>query len=410
MKNSGLFNILFLVILVSLFLFTPFSEFKRMYIIGVLMFLWLASSVFYNRKSMMDTIPLIVILFLMMIIQYIYSTFPGNDDEFRRFFTRFLLTYVWGILGVFYASNIDLFKKGIPFFVLMIVVSSVYTIVGNLAVPNASRLLAGTEQEGSAMYELIRSMNIGGYDFIYALVFALFPSVLWFKYRLSFRVLSLVFIVIILGTLVVGSYFTSIILATAAIFLSLSGTRNKLTFLVVFCILSFVVLIFKDILLQGLIDFGEAIDSHMLQTRAQELLDGTYQEDADAVGQYSRADRLLNAFHNISQSPVFGRMTARNLDYRPSGHSELLGYFERYGLLGWLYLFFYFSFYKIIHKRAETVEMKRSLSVFFIFFLVFLFLNTFDVANATGCVVFFIAPCTMLYIEKRLKVDAVIHI
>ena len=60
---------------------------------------------------MRDTVRLIVLLFLMMIIQYIYSTFPGNSDEFRRFFTRFLLTYVWGIIGVFYASNLDLFKK-----------------------------------------------------------------------------------------------------------------------------------------------------------------------------------------------------------------------------------------------------------------------------------------------------------
>ena len=403
MKYSGLLNILILVILVSIFLFTPFSEYKRMVFFGVLVLLWLVSSIVYNRNAMLDTVPMIVILFFMMIIQFIYSTFPGNNDEFRRFFTRFLLTYVWGVLGVFYASNIDLFKKSIPFLAIMVSVSCIYTIIGNLAIPNASRLLAGTEQEGDVMYSVIRSMNIGGYDFIYALVFALIPGVLWYKNRLDFRVLSLLFIILVFGTLIVGSYFTSIILATVAVFLSVSSIKKKSSSIVVFCLLLFLLFSLKEIILQGLIDFGAAIDSHMLQMRAQEILDGSYQEEAEATGQYSRIDRIKNALFNISQSPLFGRMTSQPLNYRVSGHSELLGYFERYGVIGLLYLFYYYSIYKRIHKKATTNEMKRNISILFILFFVFLFLNTFDVANATGCMVFLIAPCTMLYIEKRLK-------
>lgn len=403
MRISGFLNNLSLVILVSLFLFTPFSEFKRMYIFGGLILLWLLSAILYNRNAMKDTIRLVVILFLMMIIQYIYSTFPGNSDEFRRFFTRFLLTYAWGVLGVFYASNINLFKKNIPFFVIMITVSNVYTIAGNIAIPNASRLLAGTEQEGSVMYSAIRSMNIGGYDFIYALVFALFPSMLWFKHKLEFRALSLLFTILILGTLIVGSYFTSILMAIIAIFLCLSNTQKISNFVIIFCLLSFILLYFKEFLLQELIDFGATIDSHMLQTRAQQMLYGTYQEESEAIGQYSRWDRMLNAIDNICLSPFWGRMTIHNLDFKPSGHSELLGYFEHYGITGWIFLYFYFTIYKKIHKKAVTIEMKRSISIFFSLFFVFLFLNTFDVANATGCMVFMIAPCTMLYIEKKFN-------
>ena len=381
-----------------------------MVIFGVLMLLWLATSILYNQKAMKDTVPLIIILVFMIIIQEIYSSFQGNNDEFRRFFTRFLLTYIWGIIGVFYASNVNLFKKSIPFVAVMIAVSSVFTITGNIAIPNASRLLAGTEQEGDTMYYVIRSMNIGGYDFIYALVFAVFPSVLWYKNKLDFHVLSLLFIILIFATLIVGSYFTSIILATVAVFLSVSSKKKKSTSIVVFCILMFMLLSFKEIILQGLIDFGVAIDSHMLQVRAQELLDGSYQEEADAAGQYSRIDRIQNAIHNISQSPLLGRMTSKPLIYRVSGHSELLGYFERYGVIGLLYLFYYYSIYKKIYKKVVTNEMKRIMSIFFIFFFVFIFLNTFDVANATGCMVFLIAPCTMLCIEKHINdVNASCH-
>lgn len=401
MKFKESINIILLALLVSLFLFTPFGDFKKIVIIGGLMSLWLISSISLNRKSMKDTVPLFVVLSGIMLLQFIYSSFPNNGDTFRLFFTQYLLTFMWGILGVFYASNIDLFKKSIPFLVIMISISCIYTIMGNLAIPNASRLLAGSEKEGDQTYILLHAMNVGGYDFIYALVFALFPAVLWFKFRFSKTILSIAFVLLIIGTLLVGSYFTSILLATIVVIFSLSDTKKLSRFIVISGLLLFIIIIFKDFLLRGLVDFGVTIDSHMLQMRAQEMLDGSYQEDSDAIGQYSRWDRMLNALHNFSQSPIFGRMTMRTLDIKPSGHSEMLSYFERYGICGSIYFYYSYLIYKKIQKNTTTIEMRRGIGFLFIIFLVFIFLNTFDVANATGCMIFLIAPCTMLYIEKR---------
>lgn len=402
MRDKTFFNVTILVLLVSLFLFTPLGDYKRIVIIGALFLLWIISSLSLNRKSMSETVPLVIVLVLITFLQYVYSTFPGKGDEFRRFCTNFILTYIWGILGVFYASNLDVFKKCLPFLVIMVTVSCAYTITGNLIMPNASRMLAGAEEEGSQMYVLMHSMHIGGYDFIYALVYALFPTVLWYKYRLRFPFLVLLFIVLIMGTLIVGSYFTSIAMAIAIIILSLSNTKNTTTFFVTVGVLSLFVLIFKDVLLQWLYDFGVAIDSHMLQMRAQEMLEGSYQEDADAIGQYSRVDRLMNGFHNILQSPISGRMTYSSLDLRASSHSDLLGYFERYGLFGFLYIYYYQIIFKKIQQKAVTVEIRRIITLLFVFFYIFLFLDTFDIANATGCMLFLIAPCTLLYIEKML--------
>jgi len=403
MRQGILFNILSLILLVSLFLFTPFDGFKKLIILGTLTLVWMISSYAINRKAMGQTIPLFIMLFFLLILQWIYSEFPGEEDQFRRFFTQNIWTYIWGVLGVFYASNINAFKKSIPFIVIMISVSCIYTIIGNIAIPGASRMLAGSAIEGSQIYSLIHSMNIGGYGFIYALVFAVVPCTLWIKYRLNKIVLSSLFLVLILSTLLVGSYFTSIILAIFAMVLSLSNTRKISTSVIVSSFLILLVIAFGNTILQGLVDFGALIDSPMLQTRAQQMLDGTYQEAYESAGDYSRWDRIVNAIHNIGQSPILGRMTSKHLDILPSGHSELLGYFERYGIFGLMHILYFYTIYKKIHKCASTKEMKLLITVFFSLFFLFITLDTFDIANSTGCMVFLIAPCTMLYIESRIS-------
>lgn len=403
MRQGILFNILSLLLLVSVFLFTPFDVFKKLIILGTLTLVWMISAYAINRKAMGQTIPLFIMLFFLLLLQWFYSGFPGEEDQFRRFFTQNIWTYIWGVLGVFYASNINAFKKSIPFIVIMISVSCIYTIIGNIAIPGASRMLAGSVIEGSQTYSLIHSMNIGGYDFIYALVFAVVPCTLWIKYRLNKIVMSSLFLVLILSTLLVGSYFTSIILAIAALVLSLSNTRKISTSVIVSSFLILLVIAFGNTILQGLVDFGALIDSPMLQTRAQQMLDGTYQESYELTGDYSRWDRIVNAIHNIGQSPILGRMTSKHLDILPSGHSELLGYFERYGIFGLMHILYFYTIYKKIHKCASTKEMKLLITVFFSLFFLFITLDTFDIANSTGCMVFLIAPCTMLYIESRIS-------
>lgn len=403
MRHGILFNILSLLLLVSVFLFTPFDVFKKLIILGTLTLVWMISAYAINRKAMGQTIPLFIMLLFLLILQWVYSSFPGEEDQFRRFFTQNIWTYIWGVLGVFYASNINAFKKSIPFIVIMISVSCIYTIIGNIAIPGASRMLAGSAIEGSQTYSLIHSMNIGGYGFIYALVFAVVPCTLWIKYRLNKIVISSLFLVLILSTLLVGSYFTSIILAIVAMVLSLSNTRKISTSVIVSSFLILLVIAFGNTILQGLVDFGALIDSPMLQTRAQQMLDGTYQEAYESAGDYSRWDRMVNAIHNIGQSPILGRMTSKHLDILPSGHSELLGYLERYGIFGLMHILYFYTIYKKIHKCASTKEMKLLITVFFSLFFLFITLDTFDIANSTGCMVFLIAPCTMLYIESRIS-------
>lgn len=404
MNKGFLFNNLSLLLLVSLFLFTPFYGLKKLAILGTLTLVWMISSFAINREAMRKTIPLFIILFALLFLQWIYSGFPGEKDQFRRFFTQNLWTYIWGVMGVFYASNINVFKKSIPFITIMITVSCIFTIIGNIAIPGASRMLAGSASEGSQTYALLHSMNIGGYDFIYALVFAVVPCTLWIKNRLNKFVVYALFLALVLSTLLVASYFTSIILAVLAIVLSLSNTRNKSTSVIVPLILISLVIAFGNTILQGLVDFGALIDSQMLQNRAQQMLDGTYQDAYDSAGDYSRWDRIVNAIHNIGQSPILGRMTSKHLDILPSGHSELLGYFERFGIFGLMPILYFYTIYKKIHKCASTKEMKLLITVFFSLFFLFITLDTFDIANSTGCMVFLIAPCTMLYIESRILV------
>lgn len=400
MKLSININAIILVLITSPFLFTPFDGLKRLVILTALLGLWVFSSISLNHKAMYSTLPLFITLFFLMFLQWFYSEMTGDHDQFRRFFTQNLWTYIWAVFGVYYSANISVFKKSIPFIAIMLLISCAYTIVGNLAIPGASRMLAGSEGEGSQMYEIIHAMNVGGYGFIYALVFAIIPCTLWIKYRFSKRIIAFILLGFMFGTLLVGSYFTSIVLATLALTISLSNTKNISSFVIVFSILFLFVLFFNENLLRGLYNIGVMIDSPMLQTRAQQMLDGTYQEAYESAGDYSRWDRALNALHNIAQSPIWGKMTTDNLDLRPSGHSEFLGYFERFGIFALIQMYYFYYIYKQIKKQALTKEMRLRINIFFAFFLVFLCVNTFDTANTTGCMAFFLAPCTMLYIES----------
>lgn len=399
MKHASILNITSLVLFVSLFLFTPFDGFKRIVILGALLVIWFVTSFVVNGKAMRKTLPLFLQLLCLMLLQWVYSSFTGEEDQFRRFFTQNLWTYIWGIIGVFYAYNISVFKRCIPFVVVMISVSCIYTIIGNIAIPGASRMLAGSAIEGSQTYSLIHSMNVGGYGFIYALMFAVVPCTLWIMHRLNMLLIPLLFLILIISTLLVGSYFISIILAIVAIASTLTNTKSVSKFILVSFVLILLVVALSDLILQGLVDFGAWIDSPMLQTRAQQMIDGTYQDAYDSSGDYSRLDRMKNALYNIGQSPLFGRMTGRHLDIRPSGHSELLGYFERFGIFGMMHIFYFYSIFRIINRCTVTKDMRIRISIFSFLFFLFITLDTFDIANSTGCMVFFLAPCAMLYIE-----------
>lgn len=402
MKINRIINIFALIILISLFLFTPFSNYKRVVIIGIVMGVWLLSSLFIGGKAIKKALPLFLLLLIMMLIEYVYCSSSGGVYKFRRFFTQYLLTYMWGIIGVYYAYSIDLFKKSIPYIVVIISISCIFTIIGNIAYPGASRSLAGSEVEGSQTYSVLQSMHIGGYDFIYAVVFAIFPCALWIKNRLDYRFCSVVFLILLFGTLLVGSYFTSILLGVVALIITMSSAKRIPRFILFLGVLTIIVLIFKNTILQALVDFGAYIDSPMLQVRAQEMLDGSYQEEYDASGDLSRIDRMYNAFYNISQNPIFGRMFGTPEHVRISGHSELLGYFERYGLFGFVFLYFYYSIFKKISALFVTKDKKLMMRFYVALFFIFLTINTFDIANATGCMVFLIAPCVLLFIEARM--------
>lgn len=404
MKLNSYINILSLVLLVSLFLFTPFAEFKKVVVLAALFGVWFLSSYSINAKALSKSLPLVAILGVLMLLQYFLSTGSGDSLLFRRFFTQNLWTYIWGVLGVFYAANLNLFKKCILFVAIMLLVSCGFTIAGNIIMPGASRLLAGAESEGSQTYDLIHSMNIGGYDFIYALPYALIPCTLWLKRRLAMRYVDIFLIGTILITLVVGSYFISLILAIIAIVLSASSARNYVTIAIYSGIAILLIMIFKENILQGIIDIGVRIDSQALQRRAQQLLDESYQDAYNAVGDYSRLDRAMNAIHNISLSPLFGRMTGVASGTMPSGHSEMLGFFERFGIFGCFYVYYIYLVFKKIGKNVVTKDMKHLLTICLFLLLLFVTVDTFDVANATGCMVFFFAPCTMLYIESMNKI------
>lgn len=392
-------NSISLLLLIAIFILTPFSFMARVIILYSLFALWLFSSTLIDTSFLKQTIPLWLFILVFFILAYGKST-VNPDAPIERFIHTSFFTYIWPLFFIFYRNKLQSIRELLPFVLIMLVASCIFTIRGNLLYPGASRSLASISLSVQELRANAESSFVGGYGFVYSLCFFFVPIIHLIRNRKSI-VLATITIISMYGAIITASYFLAIVLAVFLTVLSLSDRRNSLKTLFLLFFFSVVIVIFKDSLLQLLIDIGERIDSPMLSLRAEEVLNGSYQEEYDLTRDYSRIERLQNAVLNIYDSPLFGELGGLSSIKRPSGHSELLGYFESFGLLGFLYIIYFVYIYKLIARSIQGIHERYLFLVTYAFFLIFICINTFDVANSVGLAVFFLVPsmlqCSVLH-------------
>lgn len=400
LKSSRLiFPFFAIVLLLMVYLFTPFGMFKRVVFIYPLFFLWLLSTM--KRKWMSKAEGLIVCIACIAFL-HLFLSFQ-TKYEFGHFIAFNLPTALWILCFVYYKDNTVEFGRIVPLIFLMFLISSVLTIRANIILPGASRFLAtGSDSIWADLRIRANALFCGGYDFIFAIPFLLFP--LFIQWKLKIHKNTLLFWVTIASMIiciVVGSYFTSILLVIATTTLSLTPINKMEKTIVALFVFFIILLLVKDYLLEGLIYIGNLIDSPMLVRRSEQALYGTYRNDYAQSENLDRFALMYNAIQNIFESPIIGRLGG-DVHYLPSGHSELLGYFEDFGLLGTLYLIFYWHIYIIIKKSIITQTVKRYFSIYYSLFIFFLIIDKFDVATGMSAVVLFISPMLFLRIDQSM--------
>ncbi len=368
-----------LILLLSTFYFTPAWSLQKVIIIYPLLLLWIVTANCNDRSWFGRSTPFFLLLFAFFILDFVRYTTTGDSSIMRSYLTHKLLLYMWPIFLLYYMEHIDQFRKIQKWLVMMLLISAVFTIIGNIQYPEASRLLASS---GGANYagvrEMYRQRYIGGYDFIFGIVFLIVPTVVYAKQKrdIKYYILTAIFMV----TILVGAYTIGIAIAFASLLL-IFGNWDKVSKLVVasagiICLL----FIFYEPLLIGLAYVGETIGADILVKRAEQMLTNTY---VSTYGEGNRLQLYTNAILNIFERPILGLLSGAQKSHG-SGHSMLLEYFEYYGIFGFVYIIYIKKVMTLIRIKLQNMRVKIACTAWSCLALVFLAIDQFSAAYGGG--------------------------
>ena len=363
--------------------------------------LWFLTAIQIDPRFIKRTSALLLLMVGMLIMAGIASVMQG-DSSVLNSVVNAMPNLAWAIVGIFYVYNTDILRNSKCILIVLIAVSSIYTLMGNLQYPEASRLLASTKEYYATTRELYRSINIGGYGFIFSLVFILMPILLLIKYQKAHRLLLFVCTILFVATIAVSAYMTAIIFCALMLVFTLVKNKKVMRILVTLGLVAIIVWLFKEQILSILISLGEMTGADILIKRAQQLLTGTYFLDAGA-DQNNRLTIFQNALLNWMDSPIVGNMFgADHLVYRRSGHSEMLGYLEKWGLFASVYFGFFRTTYVRTRDSLESENMRQNYRLYYLLLMLFLTIDRFDTFIEIGCIAFFLGPVLMKMADQYI--------
>lgn len=392
-------NQILLCVLATLLIYTPAFEYKKLLYIGGIFALWFFTSLLLDGTFLFNSINEICYVLFFVFIDFLVW-FLNGDTSYLFLGINKVPVFMWLIVFCFYSQKTDIVKKPLVIIFLLMAVSSVYTLNGNITYPGASRLLAGVVKAFEAERTLYKSLNIGGYGFIYSLVFFTMPLLLMIKYKVLCGVWNWIYFGLLVSTVVVGSYFTGILLMIAMIFCAMIEPKRLDSYILSIIIICVAMLVLKDTVMEVLSKLGKSIGSEMLVRHSNDIIEMDY---LDEYGDANRFQIYLNSILNFVDRPFFGVLQGNEIIYRRSGHSALLGYLECYGLLSFVYFAFFKYAFKVTKSLLKTKVIKNYYTVYFSFIILFLLVNIFDAFPEVGMMVFFVGPITMLVIDDKLK-------
>ena len=383
-----------LVLMMALCIFSPIYQYQKMVLILGCFLLWGIATTQIGLSWLRHASASWILLGGMLFLYTWSGLSRGNLSESINQVVNQMPVYVWFIILEFYITNKMMPRAGIRLFFVSFLITTYFTIVGNLLNPGASRLLASTLQYYTAQREQYRAAFIGGYDIIHGAVFLAMPlTLLARKYKWVWAIIISLFVMV-----AISSYTIAIILMLFMIICGMARVKNIWKLVAVFCSLILIVSLFEEQIVSGVSEFALSIDSEILSRRVTSLLTGDYfREFGD---DNNRITIYFNEIQNWLDHPIFGNLLTSVKEYRRGGHSTLLAYLAQFGLLSGVF-FAYLRRYYMTVKRALSAEYGNLFSVYFVFFIIFGLIDRYETFIAIGVCVFFIAPLLFMMADKE---------
>ena len=376
MKTSTKNSILFLEILLWYRLLTVFvpavAEYSpfiinALVVLGIYMALFFLAGVSFVIKTFFQFIPLYIITIANTLWGYRSSNLP-------MFLYGLMQWSLWPIAISFIQKNQYAKEASRLYLVSLILIlfTSLTTYFGNVSFPGASRELAAIWAEESDRAHYYRTLNIGGFDFVYLLVL-LIP--IWiYSIRNEARFIPRVFIIasviIAFLTIHITQYTTALIISILSLVLFLTPRTLSTRTLFIYLISGTVIFLLSTSFIASLISkYAATTDNHIVAERMAGVSDILMGKSIEGDAE-SRQYLLTKSWESFKNNPLSG---SRDV----GGHSFILDAMGHYGIWGIMFLVLVFwGVFRLTIKPYKKETYYGYLLFSYISQIVLAFLNT----------------------------------
>lgn len=285
-------------------------------------------------------------------------------------------------------------KKLLYISTITIIIISIHTITILIKYPTLSRVLSTENPELSQDY--INVKYVGGYGFIYGLVFIIISLFGMLKYATPKMKIVIIVTLIILGlTLLYAQFSIAILLTILGIILNIANINNLKKTITIITILMVLILSMKYFILYALDFFSNKIEQQAIAIRILEIRN--FIESGDLNNSEDFNDRVKR--YKISIDTFWSDILALNAEKTIGGHSEILDEYAKYGIvvatISFLPILLYSKWvYSILHNN-------KAKKTWYIDIMIYLVLSTINTSMFIVTMILFTfgAPAIILNME-----------
>ncbi len=372
-------NIIMLVLLCLLTL-------TQVYYRAPIHMLMLCSLCFFSWRETMRIQAFFFITVALYFVLYVVST---HNYAAANPIGLFLYYVTWPAAFFFCVSNCEMknIKRLLYFLLFICLMGDVVSLKHLMTNSYISRLMAGAASESELLQ--YQRMGIGGYGYVYAMVFLTYGIVRWFRVTESKKekLFLLLFFVVNTAFIVYSSYTLAIIFTVLlAVLAWLSNLRQGIKIFLV-CVGTIMVYVLSSSIIELCYQMADAMELEPVAKRFHQLIQAQENESTSSL---SRARLYMKSWTTFTENPLAGGDAI-------GGHSFMLDSLASYGITGMLFL----VFFKSCMGLCRRIVGGDKLTILYFIFILFVFINTV-VSMQIPVTLFFMVPL-ILYLEKERK-------
>jgi hypothetical protein len=347
------------------------------------------------------SIPMIAMLFFSLYTVIIANLFNNYSIGNRYLGISQIVFYYFAFQFNKRAHRSDLNLKIILYLLPAIIYTTLRTINGLRNNAYASRMIKSTGEETV----LLLSQDIGGYEFIYFITFLfVFMVIIVLEIKMSslHKLSILIFSSLLLYSVILSNYMTSIvlILVTINIYLIFRYLSNLKILFNVFLII--ILILNAEAILLSILDMAIALFPDGISVSRFQMMQQGLKHNYSIDVYDGRFETLSISISGFINNPIFGNISnVINYDgfvTEFGQHSQILDTFSLFGIIGLVQIYFLIQpFVRNINKHKATRAL--SLSILIAVLIINMFNNT---APLIGFAFFFVYPTIEGLLKERL--------